>query len=323
MTHDISTPLPRRTLAETMADALTEAIVAGRWPEGDALPPGAALPTEPELAARFGVSRAVVRDATRMLVARGLVDAQHGRGVFVTQPSVAPFGEALLLALRRAGATVWDVERFEQMILPEVHAEAARQATDEDVAAIRRRAAGYHAVFAAITRQSWERGALTPAEREAVMAAFLTLYEAIFAATHNAVWALLAEPLSRLRAPRSWEAGDMTAEDFIAHERRLIDERVEAVAGRDPDRARAAVREMVHLPAAAEAAMRATPVGRVAQIPLPLKESDRERLIAGYRAYGGDDDALADEWRAADDEAWRGEVPEYDVEEAGDDPAHP
>ena len=118
-----TTPLPRRTLAEQMADGLTEAILAGQWAAG------AALPTEPELAAQFGVSRAVVRDATRMLVARGLVDARHGRGVFVTASGAAPFGDALLLALRRAGATVWDVERFEQMVLPVVAAEAARHAS--------------------------------------------------------------------------------------------------------------------------------------------------------------------------------------------------
>jgi DNA-binding transcriptional MocR family regulator len=80
--------LPRRTLAEQMADALTEAILAGRPAAGEA------LPTEPELAAQFGVSRAVVRDATRMLVARGLVEAQHGRGVFVTGSPVAAFGDA-------------------------------------------------------------------------------------------------------------------------------------------------------------------------------------------------------------------------------------
>ena len=123
--NNFSNNLKRQTLAEQLADTLKEAILAGRWAAGEA------LPTEPELAAQFGVSRAVVRDGTRMLAARGLVEAQHGRGVFVTGSPVAAFSDALLLALRRAGATAWDVERFEQMVLPEVQAEAARQATDE------------------------------------------------------------------------------------------------------------------------------------------------------------------------------------------------
>ena len=262
-----SNALKRRTLAEQLADALREDILAGRWAAG------AALPTEPELAAQFGVSRAVVRDGTRLLIAQGLVEAQHGRGVYVTASPIDPFADALRLALRRVGATAWDVERFEQMILPEVQAEAARRATDEDVAAIERLAAAYHAVFAAVTRASWSRGYLSPEERERVMAAFRALYGAVFAATHNALWALLAEPLLRLRAPRSWQTGDMTVEAFIAHERRLIDARVAAIAARDPDAARRDAVAALALPPAAEAAMRATAVGDVPDIPLPLSSS--------------------------------------------------
>ena len=37
------------------------------------LPPGTLLPTEPELSAALGVSRTVLRDAVRALVARGLL----------------------------------------------------------------------------------------------------------------------------------------------------------------------------------------------------------------------------------------------------------
>ena len=267
--NNFSNNLKRQTLAEQLADTLKEAILAGRWAAGEA------LPTEPELAAQFGVSRAVVRDGTRMLAARGLVEAQHGRGVFVTGSPVAAFSDALLLALRRAGATAWDVERFEQMVLPEVQAEAARQATDEEVAEIGRLAEVYHVNFAQVTRDSWGRGHLSSAERAQVMAAFRALYRAIFTATHNAVWTLLAEPLLSLRAPRSWEEGDLTAEEFIAHERRLIDARVAAIIARDPARTRDTARTLMTLPPEAEAAMRATPVGQIPEIPLPLNRVRR------------------------------------------------
>lgn len=254
-----------------MADELTEAIVSGE------LPPGAMLPIEPQLAARFGVSRAVVRDATRMLAARGLVDAQHGRGVFVTESGLAPFSEALQLALRRQGATVWDVERFEAMILPEVIAEAAREATDEEVAAIRRLAAEYHKIFAEVSRRNWGRARLPDGDREQVLAAFRAVYRAIFAATHNAVLRLLAEPVLRLRALRSWQEGDMTVEDFIAHERRLFDARVDAIAGRDPDQARKLVRDSIRVPSEVEmtlrAVMTATPIGETVEIPLPIRQT--------------------------------------------------
>lgn len=263
------TPLPRRTLAEQMADELTEAIVSGE------LPPGSMLPIEPQLAARFGVSRAVVRDATRMLAARGLVDAQHGRGVFVTQSGLAPFSEALQLALRRQGATVWDVERFEQMILPEVIAEAAREATDNEIATIRRLTAEYHQVFAEVSRRHWGHPRLPDSARERVLASFRAVYHAIFAATHNAVLALLAEPVMRLRALRSWQEGEMTVEDFIAHEQQLFNARVDAITGRDPAQARQIVRDSMRVPpdieATLRAAMSATPIGETVEIPLPLR----------------------------------------------------
>jgi GntR family transcriptional regulator, transcriptional repressor for pyruvate dehydrogenase complex len=41
------------------------------------------LPSEPELAERFGVSRIVVREAVRLLAAKGLVVVRHGSGVWV------------------------------------------------------------------------------------------------------------------------------------------------------------------------------------------------------------------------------------------------
>lgn len=43
------------------------------------------LPTELELCEQFGVSRTVLREALRMLSARGLVVIQRGRGMFVSQ----------------------------------------------------------------------------------------------------------------------------------------------------------------------------------------------------------------------------------------------
>jgi DNA-binding FadR family transcriptional regulator len=160
------------------------------------------------------------------------------------------------------------------MVLPEVYAEAAQEATDEEIAMIEQLAQSYHATFAEVTQTSWPRGRLSPAERERVMAAFRALYGAIFAATHNAVWTLLAEPLLRLRAPRSWESGDMTVEEFIAHERRVIDARVTAVIARDPTQARDTAKALLELSPQAEAALRAamsaTPIGEISEIPLSL-----------------------------------------------------
>ena len=48
------------------------------------LAPGARLPTENELGARFAVSRTVVREAISRLRSEGIVEARQGRGVFVS-----------------------------------------------------------------------------------------------------------------------------------------------------------------------------------------------------------------------------------------------
>ena len=262
MTMTKASPFPKavkkETLAEQVAGSIKEAILDGQWT------PGEALPTEPELAEAFGVSRAVVRDATRMLAAQGLVQAQHGRGVFITESQVEAFGDALLLALRREGATVWDVEQFEQMVLPEVCALAAAQATDEDIAQLRKTAADYIALYAKISDEELEdEDPTTQAARDTAKKAFNALITAVFVATHNAMWELLVQPILRLRSMRYWDTGDAEIPPgfFLTIEKRWVDTLVEAIAGGDARAAREVVSQLVHLPEEAETAMRGTPIG--------------------------------------------------------------
>jgi DNA-binding FadR family transcriptional regulator len=53
---------------------LVDLIISGRYP------PGATLPTEAELGARFGVSRTVIRESVKLLQAKGLVSIRQGIG---------------------------------------------------------------------------------------------------------------------------------------------------------------------------------------------------------------------------------------------------
>src|ERR1017187_5166762 len=46
--------------------------------------PGDRLPAEGELAARFGVNRHTLRRAVDELIAEGLLERQHGVGIFIT-----------------------------------------------------------------------------------------------------------------------------------------------------------------------------------------------------------------------------------------------
>ena len=71
---------PRR-LPDEVAVSIMGAI------EGGQLAPGDRLPTEAELAKRFGVARTVVREAISLLRYDGIVDSRRGVGAFVTETS--------------------------------------------------------------------------------------------------------------------------------------------------------------------------------------------------------------------------------------------
>jgi GntR family transcriptional regulator len=65
-----------------LQEALKEQIESGLWQPGDP------LPSEPELARRFGVSRVVVRQALAILEDDRQIVRIRGRGTFVAQPKI-------------------------------------------------------------------------------------------------------------------------------------------------------------------------------------------------------------------------------------------
>jgi GntR family phosphonate transport system transcriptional regulator len=78
---------PKTPLWKSIAATLTEDIAEGRYIPGDK------LPTEAQLAARFGVNRHTVRHALKDLADLGLVLSRRGAGVFVRQkPADYPLG---------------------------------------------------------------------------------------------------------------------------------------------------------------------------------------------------------------------------------------
>lgn len=69
----------RRKIRDVVAERLTAYIAR------QGLKPGDRLPTEHELAARFGVSRLSLREATKALEFLGIIEAKPGRGLTVGQ----------------------------------------------------------------------------------------------------------------------------------------------------------------------------------------------------------------------------------------------
>jgi GntR family transcriptional regulator len=79
--------MPRKSvLADRLRDELLEEMTSSQ------LPPGTKLPTEGELATRFGVSRATVREAVTSLVEAGYVTRRHGSGSYVAERRRMPHG---------------------------------------------------------------------------------------------------------------------------------------------------------------------------------------------------------------------------------------
>ncbi|CUU26029.1 GntR family transcriptional regulator (plasmid) [Duffyella gerundensis] len=131
-----------------IADQLKQLI------DNNEFPPGSRLPAERELASQLQVSRASVREALIALEVIGLVDVRVGNGVIVRQQPGASSREPVM---SQAGRNQWtDVDdelnieldftaelppfsllQTRRLIEPETAALAARNASDEELAAIR------------------------------------------------------------------------------------------------------------------------------------------------------------------------------------------
>ena len=75
-----------RKLYRQVADSIMTSIKSGDYR------PGARLPSERDLAAAFKVSRPTIREAMIALEIRGLVEARHGSGIYVTEHPPAQIG---------------------------------------------------------------------------------------------------------------------------------------------------------------------------------------------------------------------------------------
>ncbi len=100
-TVELSPLAPRETLVETIANALIRYIAENKLCGGDR------LPSERELVTMIGVSRLPLREALSVLKGLGIVEARHGKGVFVKQlDPAAVFGMLSPLLKVQAGIDV-------------------------------------------------------------------------------------------------------------------------------------------------------------------------------------------------------------------------
>jgi GntR family transcriptional repressor for pyruvate dehydrogenase complex len=216
-------------LADRVARALTESIVSGR------LEPGAKLPTERELCEQFGVSRPVVREAVRSLIAKGLLDDSPRRGHVVSALGRDAVTESITLYLRGRRLDYTKLMEVRAVVEVENAGRAAECATPADLEALDAAAAalrkGLDAEQAAVADVGFHRAIANATGNEF----FGVLLDSIRDALITVQLPTLAEP--RIVA------------GAIRHHRRIL----EQIAKHDRDGARAAMRK--HL-ADAERGMR-------------------------------------------------------------------
>lgn len=221
-----------RNLAQMLVDHLSEQI------QHKMLEVGAKLPTETEIMAAFGVSRAVVREAIMRLQAARLVETRHGIGTFVLpppEPGVRALDPGTVLTIN----DVLAVLELRVSIETESASLAAHRRTDAQLEAIRSALERLH-------------GRVEPVRPSAEADAEFHL--AIAAAANNSNFFNILRHLRNNIIPRArLDIATLAPEDMarVTQEHQDI---YNAIRNRDPETARAAMRS--HLSNSRERLMR-------------------------------------------------------------------
>lgn len=119
-------------LYEQIVQQIEDSILKGTLKAGDQ------LPSERELALKFGVSRTAVREAVKALHEKGLVEAYSGRGTFITNGTSHAVRQSINLMMRidQADGSAYLAE-VRQILEPEIAAMAATRIQEPQLALMR------------------------------------------------------------------------------------------------------------------------------------------------------------------------------------------
>ena len=242
------TQAPMRRRSRSLAHDLVEGI--GAQIQGQVLKPGDKLPTESAIMQSYGVSRTVVREALSRLQAAGLVETRHGIGTFVLEPRPGQ-GFGIDPAEIATAVDVMAVLELRISLETESAGLAAQRRSDAQLAEMR-------AALDAFEANVGGKGdAISPDFR---------FHLAIAAATGNRYFADIMSHLGSTVIPRARINSSRVAhEDLPQYLRRVNREHEEiyqAIARRDPESARAAMR--IHLTNSRERLRRAQEAAEVA-----------------------------------------------------------
>jgi len=203
--------IPRtKPVPELILDEITRLITEG------ILKPGDRLPSESELAERFGVGRSSLREAMRALQLLGIVEVIQGKGTFLRQTHMLPLATDWA-RLSRMGL-ISQVMEARQIIEVAIAQLAAERATEEDIAVMR-----------AAIRRAEEAHGDSVISGEASVDFHLALAEA----THNEVLALMYKTVRDLylETARQTQMTPESAENRLQDHRQIL----ESVEQQDPE----------------------------------------------------------------------------------------
>lgn len=233
-----------KRLVDAVAEAMGEAIITHR------LPSGTPLPSERELGEQFGVSRTVIREAVRMMAAKGLIEVRTGSGLRVAEVNDAPARESLTWFLRNGGIEYPKVHEVRTLIEIEMAGIAATRRSEQQLAVL----TALHKAFAEALAEDPDTAAK----------ADLEFHMGIARATDNQLFDVILDSISAAmidvrRDNIKAGAGKLALEQ----QARILD----AIAAGDADRARLEMKRHIELVDQYQAASG-----------LPAQKSSRPRL---------------------------------------------
>jgi GntR family transcriptional regulator, transcriptional repressor for pyruvate dehydrogenase complex len=204
-------------LSDKVANMMLETILSRRLEVGDR------LPSERELGEQFGVSRTVVREAVRALVAKGVIEVRSGSGLRVAAVDAESVRESMSLFLRGGEIDFEKVHEVRSLLEGHLAGLAAERATDLDIAELR----SIH------ERMVREAGDLEAASRDD-----LAFHRRVALSTHNELFLVLMDSIggSLLDIRRANLGSGSMPMTLSQHEAILA-----AIEARRPDPARAAM----------------------------------------------------------------------------------
>lgn len=214
-------PLARGALSEQIVEQVSGWILTGQASPGEMLPP------ERELAARFGVSKAAVREAGKVLAAKGLVTIRQGEGTSVNSSDQWNVLDPHIVMHTGPNATFDDLLVVRRMLEPAICAMAALQANDKTLEYLRMAVdRGCHAADAQ-EHARWD----------------MEFHELLALATGNPVMLILVKSVSQLL--RTSRETLFQVPGSLERSCRHHTEIYEAIASRDSERSRAGM--LAHL----------------------------------------------------------------------------